>query len=278
MNNINFLTRVASIANQMDESGFYTAADLYTEALVRYAESENNKPLNKPFRTPGGPKKFSVYVKGKAGRVKKVNFGDPNMEIKRDNPERRKNFRARHHCENPGPKDKAKYWSCKMWSGKNVSDITSSIEMENVRIAHSDTLDINMNEFLDLLPENSLEKPSHVSEDSIIFEVPDDYDFSSHYGGDIADIAKVAYELNLTGMHRDAEVAMAALVRLAEETDEMEREASENKPTNPELWSKAKEKARSKFDVYPSAYANGWAAKWYRSQGGGWHKKGKNDE
>lgn len=72
--------------------------------------------LNKPFRTPKGPKKFSVYVKNDKGNVVKVNFGDPNMEIKRDNPARRKSFRARHQCDtNPGPKWKARYWSCKMW-------------------------------------------------------------------------------------------------------------------------------------------------------------------
>ena len=49
----------------------------------------------------------------------------------------------------------------------------------------------------------------------------------------------------------------------------------ENAPTNPSLWAQAKSKARSKFKVYPSAYANGWAAKWYKSKGGGWKKKGK---
>mgnify|MGYP005999357027 FL=1 len=49
----------------------------------------------------------------------------------------------------------------------------------------------------------------------------------------------------------------------------------DNVPTNPGLWSQAKSKARSKFRVYPSAYANGWAAKWYKSKGGGWKKKGK---
>ena len=49
----------------------------------------------------------------------------------------------------------------------------------------------------------------------------------------------------------------------------------ENAPTNPSLWAEAKSKARSKFKVYPSAYANGWAAKWYKSKGGGWKKKGK---
>lgn len=70
--------------------------------------------LNKPFRTPGGPKKSAVYVKdGK--RVKIVRFGDPNMSIKKDIPARRKSFRARHKCATPGPKTKARYWSCKAW-------------------------------------------------------------------------------------------------------------------------------------------------------------------
>lgn len=82
-----------------------------------------SKPLNKPFRTPDGPKKFSVYVKGENG-PKKVNFGDPDAEIKRDDPARKKAFRDRHNCDNPGPKDKPRYWSCKMWSTKPVSKIT----------------------------------------------------------------------------------------------------------------------------------------------------------
>ena len=71
--------------------------------------------LNKPFRTPKGPKKFSVYVKNDKGNVVKVNFGDPNMKIKKNIPERRKSFRARHNCDNPGPKWKARYWSCRAW-------------------------------------------------------------------------------------------------------------------------------------------------------------------
>ena len=71
--------------------------------------------LNKPFLTPDGPKKRSVYVKNEKGNVVKVNFGDPNMKIKKSNPERRKSFRARHNCDNPGPKWKARYWSCKFW-------------------------------------------------------------------------------------------------------------------------------------------------------------------
>lgn len=71
--------------------------------------------LNKPFRTPDGPKKFSVYVKNEKGNVVKINFGDPNMEIKKDIPARRKSFRARMRCETPGPKWKARYWACKSW-------------------------------------------------------------------------------------------------------------------------------------------------------------------
>ena len=80
------------------------------------AEYQGKKvTLNKPFYTPAGPKKSAVYVKNEKGNVVKVTFGDPNMEIKRDNPKRRKSFRARHNCDNPGPKTKARYWSCKAW-------------------------------------------------------------------------------------------------------------------------------------------------------------------
>jgi len=81
------------------------------------AEYQGRKvTLNKPFRTPDGPKKFAVYTKNQSGKVVIVRFGDPNMEIKKDNPERRKSFRARHKCDTaPGPKWKARYWSCRMW-------------------------------------------------------------------------------------------------------------------------------------------------------------------
>jgi len=72
-----------------------------------------NVKLNKPMR--GDVKKFKVYVKNEKGNVVKVNFGDPNMKIKKSNPARRKSFRARHNCDNPGPKTKARYWSCRKW-------------------------------------------------------------------------------------------------------------------------------------------------------------------
>jgi hypothetical protein len=79
------------------------------------AEYQGRKiTLNKPMR--GDVKKFKVFVRDPStGNVKKVNFGDPNMRIKKSNPARRKSFRARHNCDNPGPKTKARYWSCRKW-------------------------------------------------------------------------------------------------------------------------------------------------------------------
>jgi hypothetical protein len=66
-------------------------------------------------RMAGDVKKSKVYVKGPKGNVVKVNFGDKKMKIKKSNPARRKSFRARHNCENPGPRWKARYWSCRAW-------------------------------------------------------------------------------------------------------------------------------------------------------------------
>jgi hypothetical protein len=79
------------------------------------AEYQGRKvPLGKPMR--GDVKKFKVYVKNPGtGNIKKVNFGDPNMKIKKSNPARRRSFRARHNCDNPGPRTKARYWSCRAW-------------------------------------------------------------------------------------------------------------------------------------------------------------------
>ena len=93
------------------------ASEIYDEDGKVIAAEKNGRKvtLNKPFRTPDGPKKFSVYVKNESGNVVKVNFGDPNMEIKKDIPARRKSFRARMRCDSPGPKWKARYWACKSW-------------------------------------------------------------------------------------------------------------------------------------------------------------------
>ena len=99
--------------------------NMYLEALsegetIEEAEYRGRKvTLNKPTR--GDVKKFKVYVKNPKGNVVKVNFGQGGdakggtMRIRKSNPKARKNFRARHNCDNPGPKTKARYWSCKKW-------------------------------------------------------------------------------------------------------------------------------------------------------------------
>ena len=101
---------------EFDRKGVYTKNGR-TLIPAYSAEYQGRKvTLNKPFRTPDGPKKFAVYTKNGSGKVVIVRFGDPNMEIKRDDPARRKSFRARHKCDTaPGPKWKARYWSCRMW-------------------------------------------------------------------------------------------------------------------------------------------------------------------
>lgn len=179
-----------------------TVQDLLKRAMDKRAmpiteeeDGEEGKPLNKPFRTPGEKKKFAVYVRNDNGNIVKVRFGDPNMEIKRDDPGRLKAFRSRHSCDDDvGPKWKARYWSCQMWrSDKSVDDILS--------------------------------------------------------------------------------------------------EASENEPTNPQLWDKVQDLVAGRigsmehngetiegpnggkgFDVHPSAYSNAWASKLYKRLGGDWRK------
>jgi len=150
----------------------------YGDKIEIYEDDGKKVKLNKIMR--GDVKKYKVFVKNDKGNVVKVNFGDPNMEIKRDDPARRKNFRARHNCDNPGPRWKARYWACKTWSSKPVSAMLKESEM------------------LD--------------------------------------------------------------------------EAVKNKAKDPKKWSSCISQAKQKFDVYPSAYANAWAAKCYKSKGGKWKK------
>lgn len=84
------------------------------EENLEEAEYRGRKvSLGKP--TQGDVKKFKVYVRNPQGNIVKVNFGDPNMRIKKSNPARRRSFRARHNCDNPGPRTKARYWSCRKW-------------------------------------------------------------------------------------------------------------------------------------------------------------------
>ena len=164
---------VMGFLDNVEESSFNEFGD-----KIEIYESEGKKvKLNKIMK--GDVKKYKVYVKNDKGNVVKVNFGDPNMEIKRDDPDRRRNFRARHNCDNPGPRWKARYWACKTWSAKPVS----------------------------------------------------------------------------------------AMLR---EDVELLDEAKKNKPKDPKKWSACIAQAKKKFDVYPSAYANAWAAKCYKSKGGKW--------
>ena len=88
---------------------------------LQEAEYQGRKvKLGQVTRT-SGDKKFQVYVKNpKTGNVKKLQFGDgTGLSIKTKDPARRKSFKARHNCDNPGPRDKARYWSCRMWAGPN---------------------------------------------------------------------------------------------------------------------------------------------------------------
>jgi hypothetical protein len=82
--------------------------------------------LNKPFRTPGGSKKFGVYVKNKKGNVIKVGFGDPNLRVKNYNPKRAKSFRARHKCNTKKDRTTPGYWSCNVSRYKKALGLSSS--------------------------------------------------------------------------------------------------------------------------------------------------------
>lgn len=90
--------------------------------MLSFLEFVNEQKLNTV--TAGDVKKYKVFVKDPdTGNEKKINFGDKNMEIKRDDPERRKSFRARHKCDTAKDKTTPRYWSCKMWSNTPVSKI-----------------------------------------------------------------------------------------------------------------------------------------------------------
>jgi hypothetical protein len=118
---------VGAIGSELDEDGVdpvnaqgQDAEDLHGQATssVTGAVDEakyQGREVKLGKKMAGDVKKSKVYVRGPKGNVVKVNFGDPNMTIKKSNPARRKSFRARHNCDNPGPRWKARYWSCRSW-------------------------------------------------------------------------------------------------------------------------------------------------------------------
>jgi len=101
-------------ANHQDYKVVHTAGVGVAEGEMDEAKYHGKEvPLGK--KLPGDVKKSKVYVRKPNGKIVKVNFGDKNMRIKKSNPARRKSFRARHNCKNPGPRWKARYWSCRSW-------------------------------------------------------------------------------------------------------------------------------------------------------------------
>ena len=111
------LTGDVTTHTMRDQIGKFFPTDAPADGQQQVTEAQyqgREVPLGRPMQ--GDVKKFKVYVKDPGtGNVKKVNFGDPNMRIKKSNPARRRSFRARHNCKSPGPRTKARYWSCRKW-------------------------------------------------------------------------------------------------------------------------------------------------------------------
>jgi len=110
------------IESDLGIKAIYEGIEVYLDAPIELDEDEyinevkhrgRTVHLNRPFRTPGGPKKFAVYVRGKNGNIKKVTFGDPKMRIRASSKARRKSFRARHRCSQKKDRTTAGYWSCR---------------------------------------------------------------------------------------------------------------------------------------------------------------------
>lgn len=117
------------------EIGIYEGNEVYLdipfieneeEYLVEAKHRGRNVKLNKPFRTPGGPKKFAVYVKSPNGNIKKVTFGDPNLKVRNSNKKAAKSFRARHKCSQKKDRTTAGYWSCHISRYRKALGIKSS--------------------------------------------------------------------------------------------------------------------------------------------------------
>ena len=123
------------IKTNIGETGIFEGEEVYLdipflqhieEYLVEAKHRGKNVKLNKPFRTPSGPKKFAVYVKTPKGTIKKVTFGDPKMRIRNNNKAAAKSFRARHKCSEKKDRTKAGYWSCNITRYRKALGIKSS--------------------------------------------------------------------------------------------------------------------------------------------------------
>jgi hypothetical protein len=125
----------ALLETNIGQTGIYEGEEVYLdvpfvegeeEYLVEAKHRGRNVKLNKPFRTPGGPKKFAVYVKTPGGNIKKVTFGDPNLKVRSSNKKAAKSFRARHKCTQKKDRTTAGYWSCNISRYRKALGIKSS--------------------------------------------------------------------------------------------------------------------------------------------------------
>jgi len=123
------------LMTDIGRTGIYEGEEVYLdipfileeeEYLVEAKHRGKNVKLNKPFRTPGGPKKFAVYVKTPSGSIKKVTFGDPNLRVRSNNKKAAKSFRARHKCDQKKDRTTAGYWSCNISRYRKALGIKSS--------------------------------------------------------------------------------------------------------------------------------------------------------
>jgi len=123
------------LMTDIGKTGIYEGEEVYLdipfildeeEYLVEAKHGGKNVNLGRPFRTPGGPKKFAVYVKNNSGNVVKVTFGDPNLKIRNNNKSAAKSFRARHKCDQKKDRTTAGYWSCNISKYRKALGIKSS--------------------------------------------------------------------------------------------------------------------------------------------------------
>jgi len=107
--------KITKAVDYLDTVRDYMKANKYAEDTQTDEAKYQGREVPLGKKMPGDVKKSKVYVRKPNGNVVKVNFGDKKMRIKKSNPARRKSFRARHNCANPGPRHKARYWSCRSW-------------------------------------------------------------------------------------------------------------------------------------------------------------------
>jgi len=118
------------VESDLGKKSIYEGREIYLDAPIEEEEDVlmeakhrgKTVKLNRPFRTPGGPKKYAVYVKGKNGNIKKVTFGDPNLRVRGRSAARRKSFAARHKCSQKKDRTTAGYWSCRSHRIKSLGN------------------------------------------------------------------------------------------------------------------------------------------------------------